>query len=69
MSEREPAITINGVSLSVGQSMAVRVAVSAFHADMCGDTPLGDDGHGRAMQRHYRERLDEVIEIMIRDSQ
>ncbi len=56
---REPSITINGMHLSEGQVITLRVALTAFDP---GD--LGDDEHGRAMSRLYRARRDEVLRIM-----
>jgi hypothetical protein len=57
----EPAITIDGVLLSEGQSMTVRVALAAFSLQL-GD--LGDDLHGRRMSAAYRDRLREIFAIM-----
>lgn len=56
----EPDIIINGITLTDAQAMAVRVAISAFAPD------CGDDEHGVAMNRLYRERLREVFRIMVR---
>lgn len=65
----EPAMTINGVQLSIGQSMAVRCAITMYHAEMCGtDNPVGTDEHGIIMQKLYRDRLDEVITIIMKDA-
>lgn len=60
----EANITINGVPLSTGQAMAVRVAVGSFYAEMKDPTVLGDDEHGRAMTIGYRERLLEVLRLL-----
>jgi hypothetical protein len=61
----EADIIINGVRLSPAQSMAVRVAITAYHSDMCNPDALGDDEHGRAMTRAYHDRLLEVLRIII----
>lgn len=55
----EPEITINGVRLTSGQAMAVRVAISSFNPD------CGDDEHGRAMSKAYADRLREVCRIIV----
>jgi hypothetical protein len=61
----EASITINDRQLSTAQAMAVRVAVSDFYAEMQDPDALGDDEHGRAMTKAYRERIAEVIEFMV----
>lgn len=66
MTEGEPTITINQQMLTKGQAMAVRVAITNMHAEMADQTALGDDEHGRAMVKAYRERLDEVLKIILR---
>ena len=58
----EPTITINGVTLSQGQAMTVRVALSAFAMDL--RDGLGDDEHGKAMTAAYRARLSEILKII-----
>jgi hypothetical protein len=58
---RESDITINGSKLTIGQSMAVRVAIADFFSLMHQPDVLGDDAHGRAMTSGYRDRLGEVI--------
>lgn len=55
----EPEIIINGIRLTDAQAMAVRVAVSSFDVD------CGDDEHGRAMNKAYTARLNEVFRLMI----
>lgn len=60
----EPTITINGTTLSLGQSMAVRVAVTVYLMEMSAPGALGDDHHGEAMARAYHERLLEVLRLM-----
>jgi hypothetical protein len=64
----EPAIEINGKTLSGGQAMAIRVACSAYFKDMISNPDaLGADEHGRAMTASYRIRLAEVLQLMILD--
>lgn len=61
----EARIAINGRPLTGGQSMAVRVAVVHYLADMLADPDaLGEDAHGRRMTRLYADRLKEVAEII-----
>lgn len=59
----EPHISINGVVLSEGQSMAVRVACSSFFAEMSG-AALWHDDLGRQIQGGYRDRLKEVLALI-----
>ena len=61
----EPDITINGVVLSFGQAMALRVAASTFLMEMSQPDPLGNDGAGRGIANGYRERMTEVCALMI----
>lgn len=61
----EPKITINGKPLTSGQSMLVRVAVTSFHTEMQEPNALGDDEHGRAMVKGYRERAKEVLDLLL----
>lgn len=62
----EPDVTINGVALTFGQSMALRVAVSNFVMTLQDDPDaLGTDKHGRIMTENYSKRLTEVLKLMI----
>ncbi len=62
----EPQIEINGSKLSEGQAMAVRVACTSFLQDMSeGDAPLGPDELGRRMAVLYRDRLREVLRLIV----
>ena len=64
----EADITINGVQLNFGQSMALRVAATNFHMQMSDLAALGDDESGRrGSSKGYRERLSEVLKLMIGD--
>ena len=57
----EPQIQIGGYVLTEAQAMAVRVAITDFHAQICDDEefialgPIADT---------YRDRLHEVIKII-----
>ena len=59
----EPRITINGTTLSVGQSMTVRVAIESLAADL-GANGCGDDEHGKQMTAGYLVRIHEIRELM-----
>ena len=67
MTQDEPTIAINGQMLTKAQAMAVRVAITSFHAHTADLYALGDDAHGIAMCTAYHSRLDEVLRIIIRD--
>ncbi len=61
---KEARIGINGTTLTVGQSMAVRMACTTFLMDMAEPNSLGDDEHGKRMAEGYRARLSEVISLL-----
>lgn len=63
----EADVTINGVSLSFGQSMALRVAATNFAMELQEPDALGDDDVGRGIAKGYRERLGEILRLMTRD--
>jgi hypothetical protein len=54
----EAKIVINGVTLSVAQSMTLRVALSAW------DRNCGDDEHGKLMAMAYTERTGELLRLI-----
>jgi hypothetical protein len=54
----EPAITINGHTLTSAQAMTVRVAIESFAVDL--QAGLGDDEHGRTMTAAYKDRIREI---------
>lgn len=62
----EPSITINGHELTQAQSMAVRMAITNFHAETADPHALGRDEHGLRMCTAYHLRLDEVLKIILR---
>jgi hypothetical protein len=61
----EPHITINGRELTTGQASAVRVAITSFYDEMSEPDALGDDEHGRFMVEQYRNRLSEVLAVIV----
>lgn len=65
---KEPDITINGVPLTFGQAMALRVAASSFLMQMDELDALGGDETGHGIADGYRSRLSEVISIMQQSS-
>jgi hypothetical protein len=63
----EASITINGVALSVGQSMTVRVAIESFAMDLQMDlqrTAPDDEGYG-PIGRLYQQRIDEIRDLIL----
>jgi len=61
----EPAITINGVPLSEGQAMTVRVACTDYQFRLMHEPDAcGTDEHGLRMHAAYSERLHEVLTLM-----
>ena len=64
----EADITINGVTLDLGQSMTLRVAVSSFLMQMSEPDALGDDESGRAIASGYTTKLRELIELLHREN-
>jgi hypothetical protein len=61
----EPVITVNGVALSRGATISVRVAVN-HHLSWLkeDDAALGRDGHGVAMREGYIGHLEKVVVAM-----
>lgn len=63
----ESNIQINGSALTIGQAMALRMAVSeAFSRLEVDPGAFGDDDHGRMMVSAYRSRLKEVLVHLMR---
>lgn len=60
----EPNIIINGQILTVAQAMAVRVAITNFHAETADMHALGNDEHGMKMCTAYHLRLSEVVKLI-----
>lgn len=61
----EPVITINGRTLIEPQAMAVRVAITSYHAELQDPDHLGSDRDGRRLTHAYRDRLAEVLSIIL----
>lgn len=60
----EPVITVNGHELSIGQAMALRVAIESFAGELAAPDSLGEDLHGRLMQQGYMDRINEVRRLI-----
>lgn len=55
----EPAITINGHTLTPAQAMTIRVSLESHAASLQG-RGLGEDTHGQEMTRLYLLRINEI---------
>ncbi len=62
----EAVIVVNGTTLTVAQSMALRVALENFASDLR-DHGLGEDDHGREITRLYLARLDEIRALILHE--
>jgi hypothetical protein len=61
----EADVVVRGTALTHAQVMAVRVACSQFYNELMDPDALGKDVTGRAMAKAYKERLGEVLTLMI----
>lgn len=59
----EPAITINGVPLTVAQSMTVRVALQNFAMEL-NENGLGSDKMGKSISRGYLNQIGAINQII-----
>jgi hypothetical protein len=63
---KEPYIIINGQRLSVGEAMALRVAVQNYIGTLRdSEYPLGNDEHGKLMTKSYLRHLGTINEKML----
>ncbi len=62
----EARITINGVELTIGQSMTLRVALQSFAMDLR-ENGLGSDETGKAIAKGYLARISEMNDLIMRD--
>jgi hypothetical protein len=60
---QEANITINGVTLTLGQSMTLRIAVTAFWVDMR-ENGLGEDEEGIAVAKINENNCSEIIRLI-----
>lgn len=62
----EARITINGVELTIGQSMTLRVALQSFAMNLR-KNGLGDDETGKAIAKGYLARLNEINNLIMKN--
>ena len=60
----EPPITINGTTLTQGQAMTLRVALTTFLMEMSEDDALGADESGKALARAYEDSGWSVLRLI-----
>jgi hypothetical protein len=58
----EPQITINGIQLSEGQAMTLRVALESFAMDLT--KGLGDDETGKKITIGYQRNISIIRRMM-----
>jgi len=63
MLNAEPQITVNGMELSVGQAMTVRVALQSFAQGLV-DDGLGDDEVGKSICQGYLDNIHDINKII-----
>ncbi len=56
----EPAIIINGQSLTDAQAMTIRAAIESFADGLAVPGRLGTDTHAEKIAAGYRARIDEI---------
>ena len=56
-------ININGIELTEGQAMTLRVALGNFQSYLLGEG-LGQDLHGKMMTEAYLVRLRELVDLV-----
>lgn len=61
----EPAVIINGQTLTEAQAMTVRVALQSFANNLAEDG-LGDDDHGEKMVELYLRNISDVNDIILK---
>ena len=62
----EAKITINGHEVTGAQAMAIRVACAVYLHEMSNNPDaLGNDDHGRQMTELYKQRLGEVMRLIL----
>lgn len=67
MSVIEPEIVMNGVTLTYGQSMAVRVALESFASDLS-MKGLGDDEMGKELTEGYLKNIREIRKALYKNN-
>lgn len=64
----EPAITIYGNELTIGQSMTIRLSLEAFATSLT-ENGLGDDEISKAMVKEYKLRIDEIRDMIYKGNE
>lgn len=59
----EADIIINGVPITAGMSMTLRVSIESMATELRSEG-LGDDDHGKNMTRLYLENIDKLRQVM-----
>ena len=65
MTFQTPPVSINGTPLDQRDAECLRAAVTSFHSEMSEDDALGNDAHGRAMAKAYRESMERILSLML----
>ena len=63
--ENEPSIIINGIKLSDGAAMTIRVALESFWLDLNANG-LGNDDHGKKMVIAYKGQINQIRELIFK---
>lgn len=63
--KNEPSIIINGIKLSDGAVMTIRVALESFWIDLKADG-LGNDNHGKNMAVAYKGQINHIRDLMFK---
>lgn len=63
----EPTITVNGVTLTTGQAMTMRVALDTWAMELRDDPGcLGVDEHARHMRNGYLAAIRDIQALILR---
>lgn len=62
----EADVVINGVKLTPGQSMALRVACTRHLSEMSEPGTLGNDQHGEMMRQGYHTHMEANLGLIVR---
>lgn len=67
MMEPEAEIVINGIRLSTGEAMTLRVAMGSLSLDLLDDLALGNDETGKSLTQGYRSCLTSITKAMMKE--
>lgn len=62
---KEAHVVVDGTTLSIGESMTLRVALTMFAHDLS-THGLGDDEHGKFMKEAYINNIRKIMSYMVR---